>query len=279
MAELGSPSVWPHGERVLDEAKRLIDAHDRSHPFFLYVHLMDVHQYAAPPEFKSFGAGNRGAYRAAIRWVDDVLERLRREVERAGLAERTVWVFASDHGEAFGENQSQGHAHHVFTPVLQVPLVMRFPFPVEALRVSSQVRNLDIAPTLLDLAGVEIPESFEGTSLLPLLESPEVAPDRLSFAALGAPIMRDAVEQISVNDGTWSMTRHLGDDPREFLFDRRVDPAEDANLLEFEPAAAARMRAMLDAHLSVKAQADTRDTDVRIDPDIAERLRKLGYLQ
>jgi arylsulfatase A-like enzyme len=277
--KLGPSTVWPHGERVYEEANRLIEAHDASHPFFLYLHFMDVHEYAAPPEFKSFGGGERGAYRAAIRWVDDVMERLRRRLEEVGLSERTVWIFASDHGEAFGENQARGHAHNVFTPVLHVPLVIRFPFAVEALRIRTQVRNLDIAPSLLDLAGVTIPASFEGESLLPLIDSPEPEPDRLSFAGLGPPIMSNAVEQVSVTDGAWTLARNLDDGAREFLFDRRVDPGEDANLIDLEPAEAARMRALLDAHLAVEALPNTRATDVRIDPTIAERLRQLGYLQ
>jgi arylsulfatase A-like enzyme len=277
--KLGPSTVWPHGERIYREASRLIEAHDAGDPFFLYLHLMDVHEYAAPPEFKTFGGSKRGAYLAATRWVDDVLKRLRERVEKAGLSERTVWIFASDHGEAFGENQCRGHAHNVFTPVLWVPLVIRFPFAVEALRIRTQVRNLDIAPTVLDLAGVTIPASFEGDSLLPLLDSPGQARDRPNFAGLGPPIMSNAVEQVSVNDGVWSLARNLDDEGREFLFDRRVDPGEDANLIDLEPAAAARMRALLDAHLAAEPLPDTRATDVRIDPGIAQRLRQLGYLQ
>ena len=49
--------------------------------------------------------------------------------------------------------------------------------------------------------------------------------------------------------------------------------------MDLEPAAARRMRAILDSHLSVKARSDTRATNVRIDPKIAEQLRAVGYLQ
>ncbi len=188
-------------------------------------------------------------------------------------------VFVSDHGEAFGENRSYGHARNVFTPVLQVPLLIRFPFAVEPLRVTTQVRTLDVAPTVLELAGVPVPESFEGESLLPLIAAPDAAPDRPNFAALGAPVFRGVVEQISVNDGSWSLARNLDEEGREFLFDRGVDPLEDANLLELEPAAAERMRAALDSHLAAGARPGTRATDVRIEPAIAERLRAMGYLQ
>jgi arylsulfatase A-like enzyme len=271
--------VWPHGERIFEEAKRLIDAHGAGSPFFLYLHFMDVHEYAAPPEFRNFGGGQEGTYLAAIRWVDDVVERLRRKLERDGFGDSTVMILASDHGEAFGENRSRGHARNVFTPVLKVPLVLRFPFPMEPMRVPAQVRNLDIAPTVLDIAGLAIPEGFEGESLLPLIAAPGRPPDRPSFAALGEPILAGVVEQVSVNDGSWSLARNLDAAGKEFLFERALDPLEDANLVDLEPAAAGRMRAVLDAHLSVEARADARAANVRIDPFIAESLRAMGYLQ
>jgi len=263
----------------LPGAKRLLDAHEGPDPFFLYLHFMDVHEYAAPPEFKNFGGGQEGTYLAAIRWVDDVLQRVRERLDREGLSARTVMIFASDHGEAFGENRTHGHARNVFTPVLHVPLLIRFPFSTGPVRVHTQVRNLDIAPTVLDIAGVDILEDFEGESLLPLIAAPGGQPDRPSFAALGAPILVGAVEQVSVNDGSWSLARNLDEEGREFLFERALDPQEDANLVDLEPAAAQRMRAVLDAHLSVRARSDTRATNVRIDPKIAERLRAVGYLQ
>jgi arylsulfatase A-like enzyme len=279
IGELGVASVWPHGERILEEAGRLIDAHDPGAPFFLYLHFMDVHEYAAPPEFKTFGAGSEGSYLAAIRWVDDVVERVRIRLDRAGLSERTLMIFGSDHGEAFGENRQFGHARNVFTPVLHVPLLIRLPFAAEPVRVRTQVRNLDIAPTLLDIAGVAIPDGFEGESLLPLIAATEPVSDRPSFAALGEPIIAGVVEQVSVNDGSWSLARNLDETGKEFLFERELDPREDANLADLEPAAAERMRAVLDAHLALKPRSGARAADVRIDPSIAERLRAVGYLQ
>ena len=277
--DLGKASHWPHAERVYEEMQRLIEAHPEGEPFFLYLHFMDVHEYAAPPEFRTYSGGNAATYLAAIRWVDSVLERIRQKLERAGLADSTVMIFASDHGETFGENQLSGHAFNVHTPVLHVPLVIRTPFPLEPVRVTTQVRNIDIAPTVLDFAGVPIPPGFEGESLLPLIEASEPVPDRPAFADLGEPILTGAIEQVSVNDGAWSMARNLDAQGREFLFERALDPMEDANLIDLEPAQAVRLRAVLDAHLAVEAREDTRIEDVSIDPGIAAALRAVGYLQ
>ena len=273
--------IWPHADNVLNEAFRLIEAHDPSQPLFLYLHFMDVHEYAAPPEFKSFGDDVQGAYLAAIRWDDDALERVRRKLDDAGLLDRAVILFASDHGEAFGENGKMGHAKNVLTSTLNTPLLIRFPFPVEPIRVKSQVRNIDIAPTLLDLAGLSIPPGFEGRSLLPLLSDPEGEEDRVSFAGLGTPLYPDASIQVSMTDGTWTYARNVEPDrnPVEFLFDRSVDPAENVNLLSREPKQAERMRKAMDACLEAKPAVGVLETGVRIDPNIADRLRAMGYLR
>jgi len=287
-------SVWPHADRVHEEAKRVIVAHDRERPFFLYLHFMDVHEYAAPPEFKSFGADDRGAYRAAIRWVDDALRRVRETLEDESYLDDTVLVFASDHGEAFGEHGVRGHARNVLAPAISVPLVIRFPFAVVPRRIRTQVRNLDIAPTLLEMAGIPIPDHFEGASLLPLLIAANPPRDRTAFAALEQPLFVDASVQTSATDGAWTYAQDRewsktddakandGDAPgaptAEFLFDRAVDPGENVNLISREPEQANRMRTLLRDHLEVRDRGIV-ETDVRIDPTIADRLRAMGYLQ
>jgi arylsulfatase A-like enzyme len=289
---LGRPSLWTHADRVVEEASRLIDAHDPSRPFFLYLHFMDVHEYAAPPSLQRFGTDDRGAYMAAIRWVDDAVRRVRQKLAATGDLERSILVFGADHGETFGEHGVHGHARNVLTPVVWVPLVFRMPEPMAPLRVTTQVRNLDIAPTLLELAGVPIPESFEGTSLVPLLRGAREERDRESYAALGVPLFPNASVQTAISDGSWTYARNATapeDDPdayearavapgAEYLFDRRVDPGENANLITREPAAAERMRALLDAHLS-EPDRGVVERGVRIEPHIADRLRAMGYLR
>jgi arylsulfatase A-like enzyme len=276
-------ALWPHADRVYEEFLRLIEAHDSKQPFFLYVHFMDVHQYGAPNEFKHFGTGDRGDYLAAIRWVDDALQRMRVALDRQGLLDDSIVVFVSDHGEEFGEHGVIGHARNVHTPVLRVPLVLRLPFPMESVRVTTQVRNLDIAPTLLDLAKLPVPDGFEGRSLVPLMtrETPEDEPDRLSFASLGTPLFLDARIQESVNDGAWSYARNVPPDPdsSEYLFDRALDPDEQVNLILLEKSHALRLESLLREHRESTPAPGVRAPNVRIDPAIAERLRAMGYLE
>ncbi len=281
---LPKATVWPHTDRVLEETQRLLDGRPRDRPFFLYLHFMDVHEYAAPNEFKHFGSDSKGAYLAAIRWVDDGLTRVREALDDAGVLEDSLIVLGSDHGEAFGENGQYGHARNVLTAVVSVPLIIRPPFATAPIRVASQVRNIDIAPTLLDAAGIEVPEPFEGRSLWPLVaeagEGRSTA-DRESYAGLGLPLFLDASVQHTINTGSWTLARSVAPDPNpvELLYDRRVDPDENVNLIEREPRDAERMRAVLDAYLAREPTAGVLKSDVRIDPQIAEKLRALGYAQ
>jgi arylsulfatase A-like enzyme len=289
---LGKPSLWPHADRVVEQATELLARHDRDRPFFLYLHFMDVHEFAAPPEFRHYGQDTRGAYLAAIRWVDNALARVRRELSAAGLLERTLMVFTSDHGETFGEHGVHGHARNVLTPVVWVPLVLRLPFVIDPpVRVSTQVRGVDVAPTLLALAGLAVPSSFEGASLVPLITG-AFADDRPSFAALGEPLFPDASVQVALNDGSWTYARNAtaSEDESgrfagravrpgaEFLFDRSVDPGENVNLMQLEPVQAGRMSERVDEHMA-GAPRGIVDRDIQIDPSIADRLRALGYLQ
>jgi hypothetical protein len=87
--------------------------------------------------------------------------------------------------------------------------------------------------------------------------------------------------QQALNDGSWTLARNVDPDPRprEFLYDRTVDPGENVNLIDREPAAAERMRVRLDAYLAREPVRGVRESDVRIDPGIAEKLRALGYMQ
>src|SRR5690606_4753589 len=89
----------------------------RSHahrPFFLYVHYMDVHQYLYEEHHALFGTSYVDAYDNAIRWTDTNVAMLVAELDALGLADDTLLVIASDHGEAFGEHGLEGHAKDVY---------------------------------------------------------------------------------------------------------------------------------------------------------------------
>jgi arylsulfatase A-like enzyme len=115
----------------------------------------------------------RDLYDGALAYTDDNLARLLRALSEIGLEESTVVVVAGDHGEALGDHGLYfTHDFTLYDEVLRVPLVVRMPGRVApGTTVAQQVRLMDIAPTLLELADLDVPEDMEGVSLVALLEN------------------------------------------------------------------------------------------------------------
>jgi hypothetical protein len=109
-------------------------------------------------------------YDSSITYTDAQLHRLQRRLEASEPDAGTVVVFTSDHGEMLGEGGYAGHCY-LDEPNILVPLVVALPHGAGAGRtVTEQVRSVDIAPTILELAGLPIPEGIDGASLVPLLD-------------------------------------------------------------------------------------------------------------
>lgn len=83
-----------------------------------------------------------------------------------GLYDDVIFVVTSDHGEEFMEHGSYGHGHSIFQELLHVPLMVRWNGVIDPRRIGPTVSTLDIAPTILEATGIDIPEVFEGRSLL-----------------------------------------------------------------------------------------------------------------
>jgi len=148
--------------------------------------------YEPPPEFEIRGNEGEGdrrlspseaidRYDSSIAFVDAGLGELIDQLRRTGLKNRTVIVVTSDHGELFGEHGLAGHGS-LFEPVVRVPLLIAIPEGRRgAARVESQVRLIDVVPTLLELAGVEPDPELDGESLVPLLKARPAPQRRLAW--------------------------------------------------------------------------------------------------
>lgn len=107
-----------------------------------------------------------------ITGIDGMIGRLRQKLEELDMADNTIIVFTSDHGIMFGEFGLGGKALN-YEPCLQVPMIIydpRAPEWTRGQRREELVQSIDIAPTILDYAGVEIPETMQGASMKPLVE-------------------------------------------------------------------------------------------------------------
>ena len=173
----------------------------------------------------------KGYYRL-ISGVDRAVGRLREALDARGLAADTVILFAGDNGFYLGEHGLAGKwlAHE---ESIRVPLVVydpRLAFGQRGRRVREMVLNIDLAPTILDLAGLPVPAAMQGRSLVPLArgQAPPWRTDWFYEHTMLADIIPPCE---AVRDGRFKYIRYLkGDLPPEELYDLLADPHETRNL-------------------------------------------------
>ncbi len=131
---------------------------------------VDFQYPARPPE--AFDAMDKtAAYYAMIEQVDAHVGRMLDCLERTGQRDNTLVIFMSDHGEMLGDHGLIAKGCRFYEGLVRVPLTLSWPGVIEEGRRSNALVELvDVAPTLLDYAGLEIPEAMAGRSLRPLLE-------------------------------------------------------------------------------------------------------------
>ena len=136
-----------------------------------------------------------------------------------GLRERTLIVFSSDHGEAFGEHDGEGHARNVYGEVTQTPLIMSFPFRLDpGIVVEARSENVDLWPTVLELLGLPALPDVDGRSLLPEIVAAargETPPDGdgVAFAQIDQAWGRTREgpqPMVAVNQGQWRLMFRAG---------------------------------------------------------------------
>lgn len=216
--------------------------------FFAWVHLYDPHTPYEPPEpFRS--RHPRAPYNAEIAWTDHLVGELVGHLERRGLAGRTLVAVVGDHGESLGEHEETGHGYFLYQPSTHVPLLLAGPYPALAGRtVAAVVGQADLAPTLVELAGLAAPsagglEPGQGRSLVPLLAGrPDPpGPPRGYSETFVARLHYGWAELRALRDGRWQFVEA----PRPELYDLESDPGETVNLAERERRRVAEMRAAL----------------------------------
>jgi arylsulfatase A-like enzyme len=221
----------------------------------------------------------RDFYDAAVAHTDRQLGRLLQALERTGLTERTLVVVVSDHGEEFLEHGFTGHALSLYDEVIRVPLVFRQPGRLRAgLRVQEPAGLIDVAPTVLSLAGLAVPETMSGTPLLPHSFSP-----RPFLLIRRAQDRRTPIEGVPDMDGIalgrFKLIHNLGGAarPEWELFDRLEDPGERNNLAASQPERLASLRELLRERVQ-RSRRFSPEAAGEPDPESLEKLRGLGYV-
>ncbi len=323
-----SPNIMaPTGQVdvTFDRAKRWLERHsDRR--FFLFLHTFQVHDPFSPPPayqglFHDRDSDDREndvwhrrwltAYDQEIRYTDDQLAALWSKVEELGLADDTILMITSDHGEGFMEHGYFGHGAHLHEAVVSVPLIVRGPGIAAGRRIQDLVGHVDLAPTILDLMGVEpLERQQQGRSLLPYLSgaaaaagAPEDDSDCVYFTESWAPQVRIDEHRFErfvppafgVRRGSLKLARYkTAEGYRLEAFDLATDPEERSNLwpmqaerfselaglLQSYEAAMHELRRRLEGGDSATPRdgKSTAPDAIGLDPAQEEKLRALGYL-
>jgi arylsulfatase A-like enzyme len=254
--------------------------------WFLYLHLMDLHEYVYDDESAVFGTGSSDIYDNSILRVDSILKRLYAGLADMRLLERTILVIASDHGEAFGERGFEGHARSLFSETTETPVILSLPFRLEpGLVIDSRTRNIDIWPTILELVGLPQIEGIDGRSRVPEILAAASGVDGppeegVSFAHLDEDWGRSSSQShqaVSVTEGPYRFVRGTDFSGAAFetLLDRR--DGEQADHLADEPEVAALLRKEAAQHLESAIKWSTQPPRLEIDEIQLNQLRALGY--
>lgn len=194
-------------------------------PLFLWLHLFDPHHWNGGGAFIPGPEQARARYDQALAVADQQLAQVLAE-----LSPQTLVAVTADHGEGLGDHGASFHGTNLSQSQIHVPLVLAGPDIVPG-RHAEATGLIDVAPTLLELAGFEVPTELEGRSLAELLRGRRPSGEGYAFAAM----IRDrsvAEERVALIRGRWKLVR--GPNGLE-LYDLEADPGEQRNLAGSSP--------------------------------------------
>jgi len=274
--------------------------------FFLFIHTYEPHSPYRDPYFterEGIEQSDEAAWRVArydgdIRKADGFVGRLLEELDALGLADSTLLIVTSDHGEHLAGNRTPpdadiktGHGFNLYDEMLLVPLVLTGPgIRPRPQGVEGQVRLIDVLPTVLDYVGLAPAPGFQGGSLRPAIEA-GACPDRPAFSeAVGFGFPRESLRHNGLKyirrlSDEQEGALWLGKPPAHEVYDLAGDPDERRNLAADRSEVADTCRAVIE---DLFDGAEVFDAEARPgapaiaseeDPELAETLRALGYLK
>jgi arylsulfatase A-like enzyme len=282
--------------------------------FFLFLHYYDPHWHYDPPSpyDRIFDPTYEGAatgvwwdfkeetaesidprdlhhivalYDGEIRYTDQHLERLFRGMERLGVYDKAMIIVTSDHGEEFLDHGGWEHQKTLYEEQIRVPLIVKFPQSRHLRqRVQQQVSLIDIAPTVLADLGLPQPDTFQGQSLLPLLDGAESG-SMTAWSETEHTV--DGSHKIAIRRGDtgvksiFSLFGKEQSQDRVKLYDLTRDPGETFDLSAKSEASLEPKWLELEQYLRRLEKWRSRSTPsapVQLTPEQRDMLRALGYV-
>jgi tetratricopeptide (TPR) repeat protein len=250
-------------------------------PFFLWVHLYDAHDPYDPPEpYKTRFASQ--PYDGEIAYADSCVGRLFDEIRKHGLYDETLIAVMADHGESLGAHGENTHGIFLYDETLHVPLLFKLPANRAAgRRIDTRARLVDVAPTILQEAGLPIPKEMQGESL-----SASMKPvPKGSAAAATTPEDRSAYAETDYPHRAfgWSSLRAIRTGkylyiraPERELYNQSADPEAAHNLAPSSKAVADTVGSQLE---DFRAKTSQTLLDLaKPDAEQMQKLQALGYV-
>ena len=247
-------------DALTDAAIRYIDAHQEE-PFYLFLSFLEPHHqnhiddYVAPdgyrerytgrwvpPDLAALGGSTHqhlGGYYGIVKRLDEALGRMLDVLKSLDLTEDTILLYTTDHGSHFKTRNSE-YKRCCHESAVRLPTALCGPGLDGGGRIQQLVSLVDLPPTLLDAAGLPVPDEMQGRSILPLLhgtaaEWPEEVLIQISESQVGRAVRthRWKYSIVAPDKQGWrdpSADRYV----EEFLYDLEADPYELTNLLGYE---------------------------------------------
>ncbi len=220
--------------------KKLAELKNAKKPFALWTHFFEPHsRYMEHSEFPAHKTGFDALeekYDGEVSFADLHIGKILDALKEEGLDENTAVVIFADHGESFGEHRLGGermyfHGETLYDEVLRVPMVITIP-GVAPRVIDAPTMLIDLGPTLVDLVKGQMPQSFRGRSLLPLLLGDSLPPEGI-YAELLPATSWNHHWRVFIENGTKLIDRV--DDGTKEIYDLNADPTEQKNLTSKRP--------------------------------------------
>ncbi len=267
-----------NAQTVVDDLVSWLEDQSSDQPFFMWAHFYDAHHPHEVPD--DFAHNFTDLYDAEISYVDREIQRLQEIAENMVGADNITWVITADHGESFGEHQENGHGMFVWNTTMQVPLIIkpsknwkdRHPeFQSGHIDKINTVSGIDIAPTILALAGVTSQlENIDGLDISPTLEQKSLDRDFVYMESTQPQVRFGYHPEIAVvGRGT-----KLIETPSPHLYQVISDHEEKQNLLPQEKIPSqleGKGKEIYQLQPEVQSQSN-------INNQVVDQLAALGYI-
>jgi choline-sulfatase len=255
-------------------------------PFFLWVHLYDAHAPYEPPEpFQSRYAS--APYDGEIAYADSVVGKLLDQLRRRRLYDGALIAVMADHGEAFGEHGEFWHGVFLYDETIHVPVLFKMPKErFGGRRIDVRIGLVDVAPTILQVAGLPAPKALQGESLVPIVNPTATGSQAGAEGTTDKNPDRPAYAETDYSHRAfgWSSLRTLRsgkylfvEAPRKEVYDEPSDPRAERNLASTAAAVTETLTSQLDAFRR-KTSSSTAAPSVDADPQREQHLAALGYV-